>query len=131
MVDINPKDIVNKNSSNAEKYLKDKNKLQKLIDDAAKKASVKNTSGPIDELFTKVKLLIGIIADYISGGYREIPWGSLVMIVAALLYFVSPIDLIPDFIPGVGYIDDIAVIAFVIKQISSDLEKYKEWKRIA
>jgi uncharacterized membrane protein YkvA (DUF1232 family) len=43
-----------------------------------------------------------------------------------LLYLVSPIDLIPDFLPG-GYIDDAMVLAIVIKQVSSDLDKYKEW----
>lgn len=105
--------------------MKDKDKLQKLIDDAKNKKA----TGPIDKVFEDIKLLIGIIADYISGDYREVPWGSLVLIVCAIIYFVSPIDLIPDFIPVAGYIDDAVVMAFVIKQINSDLQKYKEWKR--
>lgn len=103
----------------------------KLINDAAKKAANKNTSGPMDDLFTKIILLIGIMNDYIGGDYREVPWGSMVMIVVAVIYFVSPIDLIPDFIPGVGYVDDLTVVAFVLRQISSDVEKYKQWKSTA
>lgn len=130
MVDVNPDVIISQSNNRAEKYLNDKNKLQKLISDALKKAADKSETGPIDRLFSDVTLLIGIISDYISGDYREVPWGTLVMIVGSIIYFVSSIDLIPDFIPGVGFLDDIAVIAYVIKQIDSDLQKYKEWKRL-
>lgn len=50
-------------------------------------------------------------------------------IVAALIYFVSPFDLIPDYISVVGYVDDAAVVAFVISKISGDVEKYRLWKK--
>jgi uncharacterized membrane protein YkvA (DUF1232 family) len=65
-----------------------------------------------------------------SGAYREIPYGSIVAAVAAILYFVSPIDFIPDFIPVVGLVDDVFVIGFVLKKIHSDLEKYEKWKSL-
>ncbi|MEH7356902.1 DUF1232 domain-containing protein, partial [Neobacillus drentensis] len=64
----------------------------------------------------------------IKGEYREIPKGSIIMIIATIIYFVSPVDFIPDFIVGLGLFDDAAVIGFAIKQISSDLEKFKDWK---
>lgn len=127
MVAINPKDIINRYSEVSEIYLKDKKKLTRLID-AAKKAVGNKTLGPMDELFEKVELFRGIIADYISGDYRDIPWGSLIMVVAAILYFVNPLDLIPDAILGAGLIDDFTLVAFVVSQISSDIEKYKRWK---
>lgn len=60
------------------------------------------------------------------GKYKEIPTGSIVAIIIALLYFVSPIDLIPDFLPG-GLVDDALVLGLVFKQVKSDLDKYKEW----
>ncbi len=46
----------------------------------------------------------------------------------ALIYFVSPVDLIPDMIPGVGYVDDAAVIAFALTMVGDDLEDYKNWR---
>jgi len=128
MNDINPEVIVNKHKNKAQEILEDKDKLQNLINEAAKKAN--NANGPIDKIIEDFKLLIGLITDFKSGNYRNVPYGSIIMIVVAIIYFVSPIDLIPDFIPVVGFSDDAAVIAFVIAQINSDLQAYKAWKGI-
>jgi len=128
MNDINPEVIVNKHKNKAQEILEDKDKLQNLINEAAKKAN--NANGPIDKIIEDFKLLIGLITDFKSGNYRNVPYGSIIMIVVAIIYFVSPIDLIPDFIPVVGLSDDAAVIAFVIAQINSDLQAYKAWKGI-
>ena len=84
--------------------------------------------GPITTLFEDIKLMVEIIKDYINGTYRQIPEGSIIAILGALIYFLSPIDIIPDFIPGVGYIDDAFVIALVLKQVHNDLNNYKIWK---
>ena len=54
-----------------------------------------------------------------------------VAIAGALAYVVIPIDLIPDFIPGVGFIDDIFVVGFVMKSISDEIERFKNYRREA
>ncbi|MHC9510397.1 YkvA family protein [Kangiella sp. M94] len=82
----------------------------------------------LKSLWSDIKLLIGVIKDYSSGEYREIPFGTIAVIAAAILYFVSPIDAIPDFIPGIGYIDDAAIIALCLRGVRKDLEVYKVWK---
>ena len=46
----------------------------------------------------------------------------------ALVYFVIPLDAIPDVVPGVGYLDDAAVVAWVIHQISDELRQYRRWR---
>ena len=48
--------------------------------------------------------------------------------VVAIIYFVVPIDLMPDWIPLAGFVDDAAVLVFVIAQIKSDLDKYLKWE---
>lgn len=112
----------------AKSYANDKEKTKELIDAAMKKASrEKGKRGPIEEAWEKIQLLFGLVKDWASGEYRDIPVGSIIAIIIALLYFVSPIDLVPDVIPGVGYTDDVAVIVLVFKQIDSDIEKYKTW----
>lgn len=112
----------------AKDYANDKERTRDLIDEAIKKASKeKGKKGPIDETWEKIQLLFGLLKDWASGDYRDIPIGSIIAIIIAVLYFVSPVDLIPDIIPGAGYIDDVAVLAIVFKQISSDIEKYKNW----
>ncbi|MBS4006999.1 MAG: DUF1232 domain-containing protein [Clostridium sp.] len=60
--------------------------------------------------------------------YRDIPIGSIIAIVSALIYFVSPIDLLPDSIPVLGYVDDTAVVAFVWRMVEDDVEEYKKWQ---
>ena len=110
----------------AAKLLKDKDKIQDTLKRAFEKAL--ENEGPIAEVFNDLKLLLSLVKDYISGAYREIPYGSIIAAVAGILYFLSPIDFIPDFIPGIGLVDDVFVIGLVLKKIHSDLQRYKEWK---
>lgn len=85
-------------------------------------------NGPLGRYIKDVKLLVSIIKDYVNGVYREIPWWSIASIAFALLYVFNPIDIIPDFIPVVGYVDDALVVAACLSLVEADLENYKEWK---
>ena len=82
----------------------------------------------LEKVWEYLQLFFSIVKDYINGNYKEIPIKTIISIVASLLYLISPIDLIPDFIPGVGLIDDVFVIGLVISGAKSDLDKYKDWK---
>jgi uncharacterized membrane protein YkvA (DUF1232 family) len=82
----------------------------------------------LPRLASQVRLGFGMIRDYVTGNYRELPWWSVASVAAALGYFLAPIDLIPDFIPGIGYLDDAAVLALVWNGIREDIKKYAEAK---
>ena len=69
-----------------------------------------------------------MVADYANGRYKEIPKETIVAVVAAIVYVVSPIDLIPDAIPVVGYADDAALVSFVLPHVHKDIESYRNWK---
>lgn len=88
----------------------------------------KKVPDKLNKLVNQVKLLYELIRSYIDGSYREIPWISIATAAAALLYFLSPIDVIPDMIPGIGYIDDLLVVRFALTAISTDLRTYCESK---
>jgi len=62
------------------------------------------------------------------GEYRNLPWKSIVLVVAGLLYFVTPADLIPDFILGTGFLDDAVIVAYVMKAIRDDLARFEDWE---
>ncbi len=81
----------------------------------------------LGSLWRELKVLLALLRDYVQGNYREIPFGSMAAIAAAVLYFASPIDVIPDFIPGFGYIDDAAVLVLCLRLIQGDIEKYRQW----
>ena len=49
-------------------------------------------------------------------------------IAGALAYVVLPLDLIPDFIPGIGFIDDIFVVGMVMKRLSYEIQRFKVFK---
>lgn len=73
------------------------------------------------------QVLLSLVSDYISGKYREIPYWVLSAVSLALLYVLNPLDLIPDVFIGVGYLDDVTVLAFCIKLVEKELEKYKQF----
>ncbi|WP_042332161.1 YkvA family protein [Desulfosporosinus orientis] len=110
----------------ADMYIKDKKKSLQLLDQALQKAA--DHKRRLGKTWEKLQLLLGVFRDWINGSYREIPTRSLVMIVLGIVYFVSPIDGIFDYIPFGGFVDDAAVLGYVLSQVGADLEKYKLWK---
>jgi uncharacterized membrane protein YkvA (DUF1232 family) len=110
----------------AKEYVKRPEKTDILLKDASKKAHDKK--GSLTEIWDNLQLLFDLVGAWRRGEYRKIPTGSIVTIIAAIIYFVSPIDLIPDFLIGLGIVDDAVVFGFVLKQITTDLEKFKIWK---
>jgi len=83
--------------------------------------------GMLGWLVEDLKLYVSLIKDYRSGAYKKFPFLSAAGIVFTLVYIISPIDLIPDYIIGLGQIDDAAVVAFCLYLLRRDLRKYKEW----
>ena len=120
---------VEKTKNKAEEYIRDPEKSKQLYEEALKKAKEKEKNkGPLADLWNSLTALFRLLHAYIRHEYTDIPWGSLVLVVVAILYFVLPFDLIPDWIPIAGFIDDAAVIAFVIRQIKVDLDNFLKWE---
>ena len=75
-------------------------------------------------------MVIGRLARaYALGHYRAIPWKSILLITGAILYFIMPLDLVPDIIPGLGLTDDFGILLAVYQSLSSEVEKFLEWER--
>ena len=67
-----------------------------------------------------------LIKSYVQGNYTKLPVVTLVKITAALLYFVMPFDFIPDFLPLVGFADDLAIVVWVGKAIKDELDEFEK-----
>lgn len=113
----------------AEGYLKQPTRLKKLLTDAYQKASEKKELGTLaHEAWETMQSLFRLIKLSISGEYTELPTSTVVGAVAVLIYFISPIDLIPDFFPVIGLLDDMALIAWFSTSIKHELDKFHAWE---
>ena len=110
----------------AKTYLNNTKKSNDLLDEATTKSNTNKNA--LEEVWDNLQLLLAMFRSWVKGEYREIPTKTILSIIAAIVYFVSPVDFIPDFIAGLGFADDAAIIGFTIKQIAEELEKFKLWK---
>jgi uncharacterized membrane protein YkvA (DUF1232 family) len=83
--------------------------------------------GPLADLAEDVTTLMAMVKDYAAGEYREVPEKTILAASAALIYILNPFDLIPDLVPGLGLLDDAAVLTMVVKAIQSDVQNYRNW----
>jgi uncharacterized membrane protein YkvA (DUF1232 family) len=94
--------------------------------DAIKKKFEVN--GPLSRFIEDAKILFSLVRDYWDKKYRKIPYWAISAVVFSLLYVFSPVDLVPDFIPFLGFVDDGLIVALCLRMIETDLHKYKDWK---
>jgi uncharacterized membrane protein YkvA (DUF1232 family) len=83
----------------------------------------------IGRLWTDLPLLVRLLKAWKDGSYRGLSVRTLASLVAALIYVVSPVDLMPDLIPGIGVIDDAAVLVFLLHSMAQDLAAFRVWEQ--
>ncbi|WP_229214145.1 YkvA family protein [Dyadobacter flavalbus] len=113
----------------ASRYATNSAKMFELAKEVISKMQKVGFRENMSDFQTNVQLLIRMIRAYASGEYKGLPWKSILSIVAVLIYFVSPIDLIPDFLPVIGITDDVALIVWLVKTFGSDIQKFSEWEK--
>lgn len=108
-----------------EKYVR--NGAGKVTEEDARKAldaATADKDGRRAGLLEQLQPLLNMVRDYLLGRYREVPWGTIAAIVFTTLYVLNPMDLIPDFLPFLGLLDDAAVVAACLGLASTDLMRY-------
>jgi uncharacterized membrane protein YkvA (DUF1232 family) len=114
-------------ASDAEAYVSDPKRLRKLIEDAIGKINV-IPRGPFGETWPYLLAMVRVVRDYQRAEYRDIAAAKLLTIIAAIIYFVSPFDVIPDWIPVLGHIDDAFVVTLALKSVRGDLDTFMAWE---
>jgi uncharacterized membrane protein YkvA (DUF1232 family) len=109
-------------------YLKNPKKISWLLSTVIVYA--RKNKKVVKTFLKDILLLWEMLNAWFKGEYKDIPKKTIVLIITALIYFISPIDLIPDWLPG-GFIDDAALVTWVVQSISSDIQKFKIWKKKA
>jgi len=120
------KQELKKSKKIAEGYASDKKKTAYLIDEAIRKSQ--KHKGLLRKCWDELNTMIRMVRAWVKGEYKDVPWETIVWAIATIIYFVNPFDLIPDFIPVVGYLDDAVVIGLAVASISTDLENFRKWE---
>lgn len=109
----------------AEIIINSEDKTERLLQRLEKKMKVVPLIG--DKL-ANIPIMVSLVRSYAKKEYTDVPIGTVIAIVSALVYFVSPIDVVPDSIPFFGYFDDAAVVAACWKLVESDVKEYVIWR---
>lgn len=88
----------------------------------------KNIPQALLDYWQDLKEMVSLLKDYFTGDYTEAPWKVITAVAAAVLYFVSPIDLLPDLIPVLGFLDDAFIISMCLSLCRTDLDDYRRFK---
>ena len=112
----------------AEEYASNPDKVSGLLEDAQRKAE-RNRDRMSDAL-EGLQSLCRLINAWVRGKYTVVPWRTIVLSLAGIIYFVNPLDFIPDLLPAVGFLDDAGVLAFVLQSIRKDIDRFLDWERL-
>jgi uncharacterized membrane protein YkvA (DUF1232 family) len=109
----------------AAKIVDNHKRLNAVLNEAT--AKLKKNRSRLQKIFGNVELLIRMAKAYTSGEYRRLPLKALITIVAAIIYVVNPFDMIPDFITGLGFLDDAAVVTYVMKTLQDEIDLFQQY----
>ena len=113
--------------TDARSYARDPERLRQLFKEAVKKTST-IPKDPFKELWAYLQAMLRLIRAYYRREYRNISTKNLVMIVGAIIYILNPFDLIPDWIAGLGFVDDAVVLGFAVRQTRQTLDDFMAWE---
>ena len=109
----------------AEEFIRDEDKLESLLEQLEKKLKTVPVAGGA---LSYIPALISLVRSFVKREYRKVPVATLLAIVATLLYWLAPMDVLMDIIPGIGFVDDAAVIAGALSMVKKDLNEYMMWR---
>jgi len=111
----------------AKSYVGNPQRLQSLFEEAAKQAS-SMPKEPFAETWPYFQAMLRLIRAYSQGSYRDVPESTLVVIIAAIIYVVNPLDAIPDALPALGFLDDATVLALAVRRARQTLDDFMAWE---
>ncbi|MGB1242060.1 MAG: YkvA family protein [Chitinophagales bacterium] len=112
-------------------FLSNPYKLISTIEEAAQKLIDAENNGQLkNEVLKPLKDLYRLIVASVNGNYQNFSRKNLTLSIATLLYFVMPIDLIPDMLPVIGFLDDISLLFWLLNIIQVEINKFLEWEEL-
>lgn len=104
-------------------------KVVAVLNETADKLAAKDSKdNKFKQLFEVALTLVRLVRHYISGDYRDVETGTIISGLAVLLYVLSPIDLVPDFIPVLGFLDDLSLVSWWVGKFQNEILKFRSWE---
>ena len=113
--------------TDAKLFARDPERLRQLFKEAVKKIPT-IPRDPFKELWAYFQAMLRLIRAYYRREYRNVSTQNLVMIVGAIIYILNPLDLIPDWIVGLGFADDAVILAFAVRRTRQTLDDFMAWE---
>jgi len=110
----------------ARRVLRRRFRVVLLIRDAY--AHLDANAGALSAVWDDVRAALRLLVAWTRRSYREVSGASLLLLVAALIYFVTPVDIIPDTLGAIGFVDDVAVIQTSLDAVRGELDRFRTWE---
>jgi uncharacterized membrane protein YkvA (DUF1232 family) len=113
----------------AEDLMENPQGLKFSLEKAKEKLNKESVRDSLGNYVEDLKTLMRLLKSWVSRKYTGVSTQTIVYTILAIVYFVNPTDFVPDFIFGLGFVDDIAVISWVLDKIKVDLKSFKDWEK--
>ena len=105
--------------------------LVTLNEVADKLADRESKDNKFKQLFDTALTLVRLVRAYVAGDYRQVKTSTIISGLGVLLYVLSPIDLVPDFIPVLGFLDDLSLISWFVGKFQGEITQFRDWEKTA
>lgn len=104
-------------------------KILTILNETANKLADKESKdNKFKQLFDVALTLVRLVRSYVTGDYRQIQTSTIISGLAVLLYVLNPIDLVPDFIPVLGFLDDLSLVSWFLGKFQVEIERFRDWE---
>lgn len=102
--------------------------LKFKLEKATEKINKTGVKEALGVYFEDLLALIRLSKAWVSRKYTKVNKQTILYTIVAVVYFVTPTDFVPDFLLGLGFMDDIAVLSWVLSKIKADVAEFKQWE---
>lgn len=85
-------------------------------------------SDVLSAVWSDLRTMMRMVLRWVDRSYRRVSWTPLLLVVGALIYFVTPVDVVPDALGAIGFVDDVTVITTVVRRIRGELDRFRNWE---
>ena len=114
----------------ASQYVENPTLLKRLLDKSQKYLgeTISKRVGGAASVLQDIPLLIRLVRSWMTGSYNNVSKKNILIIVAGLLYFISPFDLVPDFLGTFGFLDDLAIFGYILSRLQLEISEFRTWE---